>query len=157
MNTGIQILESMCSLGVTVTVVGANRDRLRFEPASKIPEEMRERIRAAKPEILEALRSRPAEPVYAWPSTPVTKAPYEIVEDKFKTAPVRLSNYETVVDTFRFTTTTLEQLRRKLENPKAHVGWSVAQLLARLQAVGLTVVVSEEFVKSIPTTTQEVQ
>jgi len=32
MSTGIQILESMRSLGVTVSIVGPNKDRLRFEP-----------------------------------------------------------------------------------------------------------------------------
>ena len=52
---GIQILESLRGLGVTVAAVGA--DRLRLEPASKIPPEMVPRIREAKPAILEALRS----------------------------------------------------------------------------------------------------
>jgi hypothetical protein len=142
------------SLGVTVTVVGV--DRLRLEPADKIPAEMVARIREAKPAILEVLRSRPAGES-AWPSIPVTKAPFEIIKDELKAAPVRLSNHETVVDAFKFAITTFAQLRKKLENPKAHVGWTVVQLLERLQAVGLTVVVDKEFVLAIPLTTTEVQ
>jgi hypothetical protein len=55
---GLEILESLRSLGVTVKAVGP--DRIRLEPASKIPAEMVPRIREAKPTILEALRSRPA-------------------------------------------------------------------------------------------------
>jgi hypothetical protein len=58
-DTGLQILESLRSLGVTVAAVGP--DRLRFEPASKIPSEMLPRIREAKPAILEVLRNQPAE------------------------------------------------------------------------------------------------
>lgn len=55
---GLEILESLRSLGVTVQAVGP--DRLRLEPASKIPAEMVPRIREAKPAILEALRNRPS-------------------------------------------------------------------------------------------------
>jgi hypothetical protein len=87
---------------------------------------------------------------------PVPKAPFEIVKDEFKTGPVRLSPHETVTDTFKFAMSTFAQLRKKLENPGAHVGWTVAQLLERLQAVGLTVVVDKEFVQAIPLTTTEV-
>jgi hypothetical protein len=58
-NTGAQILESLQSLGVTVTAVGP--DRLRLEPASKIPAEMVSCVREAKPAILE-----PCE--LAWPN-----------------------------------------------------------------------------------------
>jgi hypothetical protein len=52
---GLEILESLRSLGVTVQAAGP--DRLRLEPASKIPSEMIPSIREAKPEILEALRT----------------------------------------------------------------------------------------------------
>ena len=55
LDTGVQILQSLRSLGVTVAAVGL--DRLRLEPASKIPAEMIPRIREAKPAILEALRT----------------------------------------------------------------------------------------------------
>ena len=54
---GLQILNALRVAGVTVRLV--EPDRLRLEPASKIPAEILPRIRAAKPAILEALRSRP--------------------------------------------------------------------------------------------------
>jgi len=55
---GFEFLESLRNLGVTVEAVGP--DKLRLEPASKIPAEMVPRIREAKTAILEALLNRPA-------------------------------------------------------------------------------------------------
>ena len=54
---GIEILEKLENLGIKVQLIGP--DRLRFQPASKIPPDLIPRIRDAKPEIVEALR-RPA-------------------------------------------------------------------------------------------------
>jgi hypothetical protein len=54
----LEILESLRSLGVTVRLV--EPDKLRLEPASRIPAEMLPRLREAKPALLEALRSTPA-------------------------------------------------------------------------------------------------
>jgi hypothetical protein len=54
---GLEILESLRTLGVTVRLV--EPDKLRFEPASKIPAEMLPRIREEKSAILEVVRSRP--------------------------------------------------------------------------------------------------
>jgi len=45
-DTGAQLLQSLRSLGVTVKVIAP--DRLWFEPASKIPPEMKPRIVEAK-------------------------------------------------------------------------------------------------------------
>jgi hypothetical protein len=112
-----------------------------------------EPAKPAKPPELAAL----ATVTYAWPSIPVPKAPFELVKDEFKTGPVRLSPHETVTDTFKFAMSTFAQLRRKLQNPKAHVGWTVAQLLERLQAVGLTVGIDEEVLKAIPPANPAVQ
>jgi len=56
-----EILETLESLGVAVQVIGP--DRLRLQPASKIPQDLVPRIREAKPEILEALRRRWVLPV----------------------------------------------------------------------------------------------
>lgn len=57
---GNEILETLRTLGVTVQVIGP--DRLRLEPASRIPANLVPRIREAKPEILDALRSRGIDP-----------------------------------------------------------------------------------------------
>jgi hypothetical protein len=54
---GADILETLTRLGVTVTLTGA--DKIRLEPASRIPPELLPRIREAKPALLEALRNRP--------------------------------------------------------------------------------------------------
>jgi hypothetical protein len=99
-----------------------------------------EPAKPAKPPELAA----PATVTYAWPSIPVPKAPFDIVLDEFKTGPVRLSPHEVVTDTFKFAMATFAQLRRKLENPRAPVGWEISQLPDRIAAVGLTVVLSEK-------------
>jgi hypothetical protein len=49
----IEILETLRTLGITVTIIPP--DRLRLQPASRIPPELLPRIRQAKPEILAAL------------------------------------------------------------------------------------------------------
>lgn len=54
---GLEILATLQNWGVKVEVIG---DRLRFQPASRIPPDLVLRIREEKPAILEALRSRPA-------------------------------------------------------------------------------------------------
>lgn len=53
----LELLETLRTLGVRVDVIGP--DRLRLEPASRIPPDLLPRIREAKPEILAAL-VRPA-------------------------------------------------------------------------------------------------
>lgn len=51
---GVEILETLRTLGVTVEVIGP--DRLGCQPASRIPSELVTRIREAKAEILAMLR-----------------------------------------------------------------------------------------------------
>jgi hypothetical protein len=55
---GLAILETLRALGVAVQAAGPNK--LRLEPASKIPNNLLPRIREAKLAILEALRKFPA-------------------------------------------------------------------------------------------------
>jgi len=57
METATQIIETLTQLGVTLR---ANGDRLRIEPASRVPADLLLRIREAKPEILAVIRNRPA-------------------------------------------------------------------------------------------------
>jgi hypothetical protein len=56
----LEVLDTLRSLGVTVTAVPP--DRLRLEPASKIPVELVPRILESKPEILAALARPSVEP-----------------------------------------------------------------------------------------------
>ncbi len=58
METATEIIETLALLGVTVTAIGP--DRLRIEPASKVPPDLLPRIRKAKPDILAFIRNRPA-------------------------------------------------------------------------------------------------
>jgi hypothetical protein len=51
--SGAEILENLHELGVSVMVIGP--DRLRLEPASKIPPELVSNIRKSKAEILAVL------------------------------------------------------------------------------------------------------
>jgi hypothetical protein len=50
---GVEILETLRTLGITVTIIPP--DRLRLQPASRIPPDLVPRIREAKPEILAEL------------------------------------------------------------------------------------------------------
>jgi len=65
-----------------------------------------------------------------------------VVSCNLKEPPVAVDD-GVVTDANDFSKTTLEQLRRVLENPKARVGWSVPQLVDRLWQVGVVVEVSE--------------
>ncbi|HLJ87430.1 MAG TPA: hypothetical protein VKZ53_11445, partial [Candidatus Angelobacter sp.] len=56
--TATEIIETLTQLGVTVKVAGP--DRLRIEPASRIPPELIPRIKEAKPDILRVLQGRPS-------------------------------------------------------------------------------------------------
>jgi hypothetical protein len=157
---GLEILESLRTLGVTVTAV--EPDRLRLEPASKIPAEMVARIREAKPGILEALRNRPASceelPATVNPlpghgevaellkmrgTIPPMPPGVRLVEWKLKEPPVAIETCAVVTDPALFASTTLEQLRTALANPRRCVGWSVPQLIDRLAQVGVTVALDE--------------
>jgi len=56
-----------------------------------------------------------------------------------KKPPVCLEFYSVVMDSAKFAKTTLGQIKVLLENPKARVGWTMAQLIDRLAQVGVTV------------------
>lgn len=58
METATEIIDTLARLGVTIRAIGP--DRLRIEPASKVPADLLTRIREAKPEILAVIRKRPA-------------------------------------------------------------------------------------------------
>ena len=52
-----ELLEELKAIGVEVTPQG---DNLAIRPASKVPPELKARLRAHKAEVLAALRARPA-------------------------------------------------------------------------------------------------
>lgn len=61
-----------------------------------------------------------------------------------KTPPILIETCALVTDPTLFARTTLEQLKRALENPKRWVGWTVHQLVDRLAQVGVTVTLQRQ-------------
>ncbi len=62
-----------------------------------------------------------------------------LIQWNLKTPPVLIETHAVVTDPMLFARTTLEQLKRALENPKRWVGWTVQQLVDRLAQVGVNV------------------
>ena len=62
-----------------------------------------------------------------------------LVRWNLKEPPVCLELYSVVTDSAKFAKSTLGQMKILLENPKARVGWTMAQLIDRLAQVGVTV------------------
>jgi hypothetical protein len=60
-----------------------------------------------------------------------------------KQPPVAIETCSVVIDPALFASSTLEQLRIALENPKRWVGWTVPQLIDRLAQVGVIVALEE--------------
>lgn len=71
--------------------------------------------------------------------TPVIPRGVRLVEWNLKEPPVCLESYSVVTDSAKFAKSTLGQMKLLLENPKARVGWTMAQLIDRLAQVGVTV------------------
>jgi hypothetical protein len=61
------------------------------------------------------------------------------VQWSLKEPPVAIETCAVVTEPALFASTTLEQLRVVLANPKRWVGWGVFQLIERLAQVGVTV------------------
>jgi hypothetical protein len=66
------------------------------------------------------------------------------VKWSLKDPPVAIETCAVVTEPALFASTTLEQLRVALANPKRWVGWSVSQLIERLAQVGVTVVLEND-------------
>ena len=62
-----------------------------------------------------------------------------LVKWKLKEPPVAIETCTVVTEPALFASTTLEQLRIVLPNPKRWVGWGVFQLIERLAQVGVAV------------------
>lgn len=66
-----------------------------------------------------------------------------LVKWDLKEPPVAIETCAVVVDPFLFARSTLEQLRVALENPKRWVGWTIRELIDRLEQVGVTVMLEQ--------------
>jgi hypothetical protein len=77
-------------------------------------------------------------------NVPVMPLGLRLIQWSLKEPPVCLEVYSIVTDTTKFVTSTLGQIQRLLEDPKAKVGWSVSQLIDRLAQVGVIVELETE-------------
>ena len=88
-------------------------------------------LRTHRDEVTEFLRKRVAIPeMPPW---------VRLVKWNLKEPPVAIETCGVVTEPALFASTTLEQLRIVLANPKRWVGWSVFQLIERLAQVGVIV------------------
>ena len=89
------------------------------------------RPREHKPEVVELVRQRAS----------VTTMPkgIRLLAWSLKPAPVLLERWSVVTDPDLFARTTLSSLEAKLANPERWLGWSVRELLDRLEQVGVRV------------------
>lgn len=132
MTTVDDLIDRIEAAGGTLSVNGQQiRCRLPQE-ASRLLEEMR-----ARRNELHLFLSR-RELVSAMPNG------VRLIHWNLKEPPVVIESCSVVTDPARFATTTLEQLRATLKNPKCWVGWNVAQLIKRLDQVGVSVVLDKE-------------
>jgi hypothetical protein len=67
-----------------------------------------------------------------------------LIQWNLKAPPVLIETYAVVTDPTLFARTTLEQLKRALENPKRWMGWTTQQLVDRLAHVGVTVILQKQ-------------
>jgi hypothetical protein len=74
---------------------------------------------------------------------PRLPAGVRLIEWRLKEPPVPIEGFAVVTDPATFATWTLEQLRIAIENPKRRVRLSVAQLLQRLDLVGVRLVLQK--------------
>jgi hypothetical protein len=93
-------------------------------------------LRTHRDEVADFLRKRVA--------IPTMPPGVRLVKWSLKDPPVAIETCAVVTEPALFASTTLEQLRVALANPKRWVGWSVSQLLERLAQVGVTVVLEND-------------
>jgi hypothetical protein len=125
-----EILETVAAVGGKLWADG---ETLRM----RLPESLRplvEEIRVCKPDIMDLLAKRPAMP----PGV-------RLLQWDLLAPPVQLNRYSTVIDPDKFAERTLEQLGARLWGDDWGAGnWSVSELIARLECVGVLVELLEK-------------
>lgn len=126
------VLSEVEAVGIELRLDG-EKIRIRF-PEAQQREDLAEQVlflRAHRDEVAEFLRARA--------SIPTMPPGVRLVKWKLKEPPVAIETCTVVTEPALFASTTLEQLRIVLPNPKRWVGWSVFQLIERLAQVGVAV------------------
>jgi hypothetical protein len=110
-----------------------------------------ERIRCRLPEdathLLDELRKHREEAIFLLGQRrdmPAMPAGVRLLSWHLEQAPIRIDACSLVTDSYAFARTTLEQLRATLASPKRWVGWSVPQLIVRLEQVGVIVKLEDD-------------
>jgi hypothetical protein len=130
MSTALELVKQIESAGGRLTLRG---DRITYDvPAEITP--MLDQVRANRDAVLQVLRERG--------EIPAMPPGVRLVSWKLKEAPVAIETCAVVTNPALFARTTLEQLRTAIAQPKRWVGWTVPQLIDRLQQVGVTVEVT---------------
>lgn len=134
----MSVTETLSEVEATGTLLLLDGDRIRIR---YLEEQQRHELadqvaflRAHRNEVAECLRTRATAP----PMPPGV----QLVHWNLKVPPVAIEMCSVVVHPAQFATSTLEQLRVALGEPKRWVGWSVPQLIDRLSQVGVVVVLS---------------
>ena len=129
------VLDLVAEAEATGLRLRADRNSIQVEwPATLDRESLQPllaRPREHKPEVVELVRQRAS----------VTTMPkgIRLLAWSLKPAPVFLERWSVVTDPDLFARTTLSSLEAKLANPERWLGWSVRELLDRLEQVGVRV------------------
>jgi hypothetical protein len=122
-----QVIECIEAVGGALAIRG-ERIRCRLpQDATYLVEELRE----CRSEVLSALLRRET----IQPVAPGVR----LVKWNLKEPPIAIETCAIVTEPGLFARTTIEQLRIALENPERSVGWSIPQLVDRLEQVGVKV------------------
>jgi hypothetical protein len=127
MTTAERVLERIEAAGGVLALEGQHI-RCRLPVAAR---DLIDDLRVHKGKVLTLLRRRNEIP----PMPPGVR----LVQWNLKELPVCLEVYSIVTDPTKFARSTLGQIQRLLENPRAKIGWSMPQLIDRLAQVGVIV------------------
>ena len=127
-----QVVDEVEAVGIALRLDG-ERIRIRF-PEPRQRQELAQQIsflRAHRAQITEFLRIRH--------SIPAMPPGVRLVSWNLGKPPVAIETCAIVTDPALFARSALDQLRTALTHPERWVGWSVPQLMDRLEQVGVSV------------------
>ena len=135
MSEVLEIVSRLEQSGGTLVLDG---DRIRFSVPSEDAEAraLLAELRKHRDKVRVLLRARAAIPAMP-PSV-------RLMAWELKEPPVAIEYHAVVTDPGKFARATLEELCKRLTNPRRRYGWSVPQLIDRLAQVGVTVVLESE-------------
>jgi hypothetical protein len=140
-NRAPEVVSRIEGLGGYLALDADGGIRYRVPKDSPEAQALLETVKTEKQDLVAYLRVRQAAHAVLAPPTGV-----RLIKWSLKEPPVAIETCAVVVDPALFASSTLEQLRIALANPKRWVGWTVTQLIERLDQVGVTVVLENEVI-----------